>query len=50
MSLADTNFKREKKLYQSKTKILEVIKKRLNAQETLEALKDVELGEDKGKI
>jgi len=47
LALADSNFQREKKLYQSKTEILEVIKRGLNVQETL---KNVELGEDKGKI
>lgn len=50
LGLAESNFQREKKLYENKIHTLEVIKRGLNVKDTLEALKDAELGEAKGKI
>ena len=50
LALAESNFKREKRLYENKIHILEVIKKVSSVEEAVEALKDAELGEAKGKI
>ncbi len=50
LALAESNFKRENKLYENKIRVLEVIKGAANVKEAVETLKDAELGEAKGKI